>query len=534
MVAFVDATIALVIWLLDRFVNRLQWRNAVGVACAVGIGVGFFQYTGTRVNEARPSDSFPTATFRIVAMGDSYMAGEGARKFYSITDKKDNRCHQAPTAYAHLIATERSWGFSFLACSGAKASHVYDDQGAKAQYPRDKNGGPGSVAQVIQLREVPDPEIVLLSIGGNDSGFTELGTACATGECIDDADFFLDRLRYKVGPALAHTYEEAREAAEEAADDKAIYESALEGEVAVFAMTYPDPIGSDCAIVGMSKAEISWIRTQYVPALNATVRAAAEQAKIRWIDLSTALLGHGVCDDAKPAINVLTYGHGKDSAIDLVLDSPGALLSGTFHPNEYGHSLLKPVVEQAIDAYLNGGSPLAAKATALPADDEAPSEPIAEPAGSEAFPPGTQCLGTSIEGSILVPVDGGSSDIKLASLAPSSTVCYRSGATAWQSAPVDDEGTASVPATVTGQGAVKAEIIAQQADQKWVRVVLAVAPQVPIADTSESSNIVADGPDFMGRVKAPFWEGVGAAVLALLLALAFGFVYLNWPSGLEW
>jgi hypothetical protein len=75
----------------------------------------------------------------MVALGDSYMSGEGAGRFYNGTNHRhENECRRAPTAYAALIVAEGDDDrdaipddLAFLACSGAKGVDIYQ----RAQHP---------------------------------------------------------------------------------------------------------------------------------------------------------------------------------------------------------------------------------------------------------------------------------------------------------------------------------------------------------------------------------------------------------------
>jgi hypothetical protein len=62
----------------------------------------------------------------LVALGDSYMSGEGATTFYEGTDEGGgNGCRRSPTAWAALAGQQRPFdGLAFLACSGASTYNV--------------------------------------------------------------------------------------------------------------------------------------------------------------------------------------------------------------------------------------------------------------------------------------------------------------------------------------------------------------------------------------------------------------------------
>jgi GDSL-like Lipase/Acylhydrolase family len=128
----------------------------------------------------------PTPSGELLAMGDSYMSGEGARTFISDTDEAGNdTCRRAPTAYAVLaIGLEDQFNhLTFLACSGARTNNVLPQPGQKSACtpvqitPCAQNGE--LMTQVDQIKALVarpqgyKPSLVILTIGGNDAGFAE-------------------------------------------------------------------------------------------------------------------------------------------------------------------------------------------------------------------------------------------------------------------------------------------------------------------------------------------------------------------------
>ena len=74
--------------------------------------------------QAPPSQTLNT----LVAIGDSYMSGEGASIYYDGTDDGGgNQCRRAPTAWAALASENGFDALEFLACSGARTSNVIYD-----------------------------------------------------------------------------------------------------------------------------------------------------------------------------------------------------------------------------------------------------------------------------------------------------------------------------------------------------------------------------------------------------------------------
>jgi lysophospholipase L1-like esterase len=96
-----------------------------------------------------------------VALGDSYSAGVGA--FSYLPGTVASKCYRATDGYAEKIAAATHLSFEFPACNGAKIHDLME--GKKAQ-----------------LRTVGvDTNLVTLTIGGNDLGFSTVLASCIGG-----------------------------------------------------------------------------------------------------------------------------------------------------------------------------------------------------------------------------------------------------------------------------------------------------------------------------------------------------------------
>jgi hypothetical protein len=136
--------------------TRFVWWVATALFCAAGVGLmagawllrpvpalGGLLCLGVAVaitwaelgasEETAARDPHPDSSFHIVAIGDSYMSGEGAaRYFHGTDDPRTNRCHRAASAYPYLVADEIGASLIFAACSGARTYHITE----RGQYPR--------------------------------------------------------------------------------------------------------------------------------------------------------------------------------------------------------------------------------------------------------------------------------------------------------------------------------------------------------------------------------------------------------------
>lgn len=87
-----------------------------------------------------------------VAQGDSYASGTGTREYY------DAGCQRSNHAYAKQLAAQEGLNLSHVACSGARIPDVRANQ-------------LGALSAATNL--------VTISIGGNDAGFSDVITRCA-------------------------------------------------------------------------------------------------------------------------------------------------------------------------------------------------------------------------------------------------------------------------------------------------------------------------------------------------------------------
>jgi lysophospholipase L1-like esterase len=109
---------------------------------------------------------------RVVILGDSYSAGEGAGTYTKATDLDDNACHRSPLTYGAALFEHLPTN---LACSGAVThDYWYANTGNKRE--------PRQATQLAALAQRPD--LVLASFGGNDIGFKSIIIKClSVGDC---------------------------------------------------------------------------------------------------------------------------------------------------------------------------------------------------------------------------------------------------------------------------------------------------------------------------------------------------------------
>lgn len=297
----------------------------------------------TPQHEPVPDSLTPGAGDRVlVALGDSYMSGEGATTYYEGTDTGgENQCRRAPTAWAVQAAERHFDGLVFLACSGARTHNVrHDTPGLKeTPEPRRQDGEPGTQLDQSDDRLAADgfaPSLVVISIGGNDAGFSTIGKACAVpGSCNTDdmRDWFTDELP-QVQKELRSTFRQVRETF---------------SETPVAVVAYPDPIylpanaSEPCDDLALSGGDVRFVK-DFLTKLNQAVKVAATDNNLHFVaqtEQAFAQAGVQLCDPgaaARPGVNFV--GLRSVSGLADQRFNPMNWIHNSFHPNERGHVAL--------------------------------------------------------------------------------------------------------------------------------------------------------------------------------------------------
>lgn len=157
-----------------------------------------FSATATAANAAGESGTTNPRVFGVgspgltyAALGDSFSAGEGIDPW--IETSVDRACHRSPKAYSQLLmpaGTQTPFvktptaSVRFAACTGAIMRN-FDIA------PQSTSNG---ITNPLQFNSLgPEVDVVTLSIGGNDAGFTEILDHCAFKEdCFNDSYVTLD------------------------------------------------------------------------------------------------------------------------------------------------------------------------------------------------------------------------------------------------------------------------------------------------------------------------------------------------------
>ncbi|HEV2344941.1 MAG TPA: GDSL-type esterase/lipase family protein [Actinocrinis sp.] len=280
----------------------------------------------------------------LVAMGDSYMSGEGAQAYYADTNQAGgDQCRRAPTAYAARAVTEqrRFDDLLFLACSGARTVNIVTQDG---QNPVPQPGEQGTQLDLLKGRfpnlSASRPSLVIVSVGGNDAGFALLGETCiAPGNCDTQRALFESNLP-SVQADLEHTY--------------AALKNALPG-VPILAVPYPQPLATrpDCPGVALTGSERDFAHA-FVHELDQSVQAAAADAGIYYLaDMENALArGHlQLCDGRVSDAGVNFIGLKSVDGFASQRYNPANWLHNSLHPNARGHQVMLDVFDDWLNQH---------------------------------------------------------------------------------------------------------------------------------------------------------------------------------------
>lgn len=266
-----------------------------------------------------------TSKIDYLALGDSFISGEGAFSYQAGTDKKGNDCHLSLVSYPYLIGRDLSYtSYHSIACSGAVMDDITDSSDAYRGQVEKRKGKqrsersredidsifasfkPGYINQsdfVSWYR----PKIINLAIVGNDIGFSSIVKKCALPWNLDNCyESYEDRLELvrvinSKFNDLVNTYEQVRR--QSPADSR------------IYITGYPQiakPGGSCGLNVRLSdqEARFSELIIEY---LNTVINVAADKAGVYYVDTQDAFNGYRFCEGApgSVAINGLTPGGGR-------------------------------------------------------------------------------------------------------------------------------------------------------------------------------------------------------------------------------
>ena len=229
-------------------------------------------------------------------LGDSYGSGYGVPPY--------SACGRSESAYGVLVDGRQRLALDdFVACAGATTTSLVE-------------GG-----QLAALDAETD--LVLLSIGGNDIGWSQAVVACllrSDTDCASTTGAVLGRVGSDLPALLDSLHDRVAAAAPHAR---------------VVVTGYPRLFSPDHgAVLGASPAEQQSLNDGAV-ALNAVLRAAAEEHGFDYVDVTHRFDGHGV--------------NAPEPWILGPVRPDGSLETGAFHPNDAGYEAYAAAVTAAVE-----------------------------------------------------------------------------------------------------------------------------------------------------------------------------------------
>ncbi|MFD8376401.1 GDSL-type esterase/lipase family protein [Streptomyces sp. NPDC059688] len=306
-------------------------------------------------------------------MGDSFISGEAGRWQGNSTDASGSRwgtdraylngtydaarvygwtasngCHRSDVAEVVSSSTDVTETEN-IACSGATTQNIWRSsaggQSFKGEVPQaDRLAGIASTHKV---------KMIVLSIGGNDLGFSDIISACVE-------DYVLTRSRCHTAQQSAV---DSKMTAAMSNVGKAIDEihtvMSANGHPAwtyrLVLQSYSSPlpraadnqlsqIGSGRINAGcpMYDEDLNWARDSLVPQLSANLRHVADTHGAEFLDLQNALQGHEVCAKGTAKAD-LQHAPSKATSEWFRMVNTGTLqgdMDESLHPNAFGQKVL--------------------------------------------------------------------------------------------------------------------------------------------------------------------------------------------------
>ncbi|WP_328672299.1 SGNH/GDSL hydrolase family protein [Streptomyces sp. NBC_00328] len=243
-----------------------------------------------------------------VALGDSYAAGTG------LSPQTNAECKRASGSYPSWIAdTYKPAVFKDVTCSGATTRSLWNKEGSAAP-------------QVNAL--TTDTDLVTVTLGGNDLGFSDVLTTCVLAglttregtPCRDKAASGVEAGFAKLNTRLPDMLTDIKRRSPNAR---------------VVVVGYPNPFPADGSACGSSvpvtKGDVAWLH-QTTNRLNIMLQLAALTKQAEFVDTSSVFQGRDMCQSSSAQwIN------------PLLPQTPGSA-----HPNAFGHLIMASEVAKRL------------------------------------------------------------------------------------------------------------------------------------------------------------------------------------------
>lgn len=273
-------------------------RSGRSVTCALVLGSALAFATALPAAAAGEGTDY-------AALGDSYSSGVGTGDYIGAS----GGCKRSPDAYPELWqAAHDAASFTFAACAGAKTTDVTADQ----------LGGLSAAT-----------DLVTITVGGNDAGFTRVMEACVIGSiggpgaCENATDDAIEYVHTTLPGRLDATY-------------SAIAQAAPNAEVVVLGYPRLYTLDGSCHI-GIGDTARGYLN-HAADELDQTIAKRAANAGFEFVDVRDAFADHGICSS------------------DWWLNSTTWPIADSYHPNQKGHRYGYLPALQSVTAAASGAA----------------------------------------------------------------------------------------------------------------------------------------------------------------------------------
>lgn len=294
-----------------------------------------------------------------VGLGDSYSSGQGtpdstSANWYSsslppyvdrvvgTSPPYGNQCAQSDTSYPVYLAQAHQLPLNFLACGGATTLNVMPSPPGKPQ------AGTGQPTQLQAMGASPNTQLVTVTIGGNDAGFSSTLIKCALGNlllqlggspagCTASTNF-----TNAVQTRISNLYNDSAACSNYSSNPLCATFQAIEQQApnaSVIAAGYPalfptQSAQQNCSVLKYLFAPADQTFFNGMAGLMDSVESdAAQYAGVNYVSVLQGFNGHAPCTP-QPWLNALTFPSGGNS----------------FHPNVTGQQQYAQAIENYIAA----------------------------------------------------------------------------------------------------------------------------------------------------------------------------------------
>jgi hypothetical protein len=306
--------------------------------------------------------------YKVVALGDSYSAGEGVEPYDPNTDNSANACHRSTKAYPNLLtlpgtatplAHDSTNELNFIACSFAYTTSIttaaVNTVGGGDENPPGSGWDAarfefGEELQADQGYLDSRTDAVTISIGGNDARFKDVLTSCSlTVHICSQGGYVMKGDPQPLAPYEAHIISDLmptklRETY------LAIHTAAPNAQIYVVGYPHIFPPGGwpSCGTNQVVPADQNWMN-QMADLLATTTQNVIGELRARgvpiyYVDTRPAFAGHDACA-SDSWINAVVAWSNSGSGRNV----PG---TGSYHPKAAGQAEFALLVSQAMATHL--------------------------------------------------------------------------------------------------------------------------------------------------------------------------------------